>query len=294
VRQKLERFDVALVVGMDLLRSYIYQEPARAIPEGLRLIQLDENPWQLGKTYPVDIGLIGDTQAGLAELCTMVGQVQAPGAKARASGHLEQCRRKKNSQRAELESRIEREYPSTPMTSLAVMGALARVLPSNAAVVEEAVTTTNGVFERLAAIQDPAAYFSQRGWALGWGLGCALGVKLAWADRPVLAILGDGAAVYGIQGLWSAAHYQIPVTFVIANNRQYQILKHCAAVMPLPQMAAGNYVGMDLVRPEVDFVGLARALGVDAERVTDTYSLSERVRESWRGNKPVVLEVLVT
>ena len=121
------------------------------------------------------------------------------------------------------------------MTPLTLMGALAKVLPANAAVVEEAVTTTNGTLERLGALKDPAGYFGHRGWALGWGLGCALGVKLAWPERPVLALLGDGAALYGIQGLWTAAHHRIPVTFILCNNAQYQILKHCGDVMPLAE-----------------------------------------------------------
>ena len=81
------------------------------------------------------------------------------------------------------------------------------------------------------------------------------------------------------------------MTFVVANNRQYQILKHCSQVMPLPQMAAGKYVGMDLTEPAIDFVGLARSLGVEAERLQTPEAVSERVRESLRGTKPVLLEV---
>ena len=68
VRKRLDEFDVLLVVGMDLLRQYVYHEPARAIPEHIRLVHLDEDPYQLGKNYPVEVGLIGDAKTGLAEL----------------------------------------------------------------------------------------------------------------------------------------------------------------------------------------------------------------------------------
>src|SRR6185437_1613730 len=180
------------------------------------------------------------------------------------------------------------------MTPLTLMAALAKVLPPNAAVVEEAVTTTNATLERLGALGDPAGYFGHRGWALGWGLGCALGVKLAWPERPVLAILGDGAALYGIQGLWSAAHHHIPVTFIICNNAQYQILKHCGDVMPLPRMAVRQYLAMDLVQPEVDFVALARSLGVEAHRITEPEELTDRVRESLSGDRPRLFDVPIT
>jgi benzoylformate decarboxylase len=291
IRERLEPFDVALVVGMNLLRLYIYHEPARPLPEHFKVIQLDQDPSLLGKTYPVDVGLIGDPRAGLAELHQCLKGALASRQVDAARLRREQYARMQKEARAELESRSNAERDTRPMTPLTLMTALARVLPPNVAIVEEATTTTNTMFERLGAIADPIGYFSQRGWALGWGLGCALGVKLAWPTRPVLAVLGDGAALFGIQGLWSAAHHGIPVTFVIANNRQYKILKNCAKVMPLPEMAAGRYVGMDLAEPLVDFVGLARSLGVDAERVNEPDELSERVRESFRGTKPVVLEV---
>jgi benzoylformate decarboxylase len=174
------------------------------------------------------------------------------------------------------------------------MECLAGVLPTDVAVVEEAVTTTNTMFERFGALRNTSGYFGHRGWALGWGLGCALGVRLAWPDRPVLALLGDGAAMYGIQGLWTAARYRIPVTFVICNNAQYQILKIGAANMGLPQAQAGQFVGMDLVEPEVDFVGLAESFGVSAARITEPEELSARVYESLRGDRPQLFEVPIS
>ena len=140
-------------------------------------------------------------------------------------------------------------------------------------------------------LQDPSGYFSHRGWALGWGLGCAIGVKLAWPDRSVVALLGEGAALYGIQGLWTAAHHHIPVTFLIANNAQYKILKRSGDMMSLSRLAQENYPAMDLVGPEVDFVGLARSFGVEAHRVTEPDELSERMRDSLRRTEPILLDV---
>ncbi len=291
VYRRLAEFDVLLVVGTSLLRSYIYHEPARPIPEHLRLIQLDNDPWQIGKNYPAEVGLIGDPKTGLGELdrllAGMVTEAQAAAARAR----LDRYGAARRAAREALTAKIAEQGKQRPMASLALMGALARVLPADVAVVEEAVTTTAGTLERLGALKDPAGYFGQRGWALGWGLGCALGVKLAWPDRPVLCLLGDGAALYGIQGLWSAAHHRLPVTFVVCNNTQYQILKHCAAALPLPRMAAGKYLAMDLVQPEIDFVGLSRSLGVEAHRVTEPEELADRVRASLAGDRPQLFDV---
>src|SRR5262245_15307315 len=171
------------------------------------------------------------------------------------------------------------------------MSALARVLPANVAVIDEAITTGGTVLERLGALKDPYGYFAHRGWALGWGLGCALGVKLAWPDRPVLGLIGDGAVLYGAQALWSAARHRLPVVMVIANNAGYEILKACGHILNLPGLARADCPGLTIDRPGVDFVALARAFGVEAHRVAEPDELAERVRVAFAGDRPVVFDV---
>jgi benzoylformate decarboxylase len=291
VRRILADFDVLLVAGMNLLRSYIYHEPSRPIPEHVRLVQMDNDPWQIAKNYPIEVGLLGDLKVGLAELEQLLANALSGTQAAVARSRLERCAAARRATQETWKQKIAAEYQRRPLTPLTLMAAVAKVLPANAVVVEEAVTTTNGMLERLGALKDPKGYFGHRGWALGWGLGCALGVKLAWPERPVLALLGDGAALYGIQGLWTAAHHRLPVTFVICNNAQYQILKHCGDVMPLPNMAAKQYLAMDLVQPEIDFVALSRSLGVEARRITEPDELSECLREGMSGDKPLLFDV---
>jgi benzoylformate decarboxylase len=293
VHDSLQSFDVLLVAGVNLLRSYLYHEPARPIPAHLRLVQMDNDPWQIGKNYPVAVGLLGDLRTGLSELDTLLAEILTPAQATAARSRRESCAITRRSAQESLRGKIAAERDRRPMTPLTLMSALARVLPANAAVVEEAVTTTNTTLERLGALADPTGFFGHRGWALGWGLGCALGVKLAWPARPVLALLGDGAALYGIQGLWSAAHHRISVVFVLCNNTQYLILKHCGEVMPLPHMAAKQYLGMDLVQPEIDFVALARSLGVEAWPVAEPDELSQRVEAALAGDRPVVFDVAI-
>jgi len=196
--------------------------------------------------------------------------------------------------RDQLRRQLARQRDARPMTPLTLMGALAGVLPPDVAVVEEAVTTTNMMFERLGALKNTSGYFGQRGWTLGWGLGCSIGVKLAWPQRPVLAMLGEGAALYGVQGLWSAAHYKVPVVFVVCNNAHYGIQKIGSKSMDLPAAKAGNFRAMDLTNPEIDMVALARSLGVEAHRVTEPDELAERVRSSFAGDKPVLFDVPIS
>ena len=119
----------------------------------------------------------------------------------------------------------------------------------------------------------------------------SIGVKLAWPDRPVLGLLGEGAAMYGIQGLWSAARYNIPVTFVICNNACYAILKIGAKGSQLPNALEGRFEGLDIRGPEIDYVSLAKSMGVEAHRISEPEELSERVSESLRENKLQLFDV---
>lgn len=294
VRERLNEYDVVLVVGMDLLRQYIYFEPSRAIPEHVQLVHIDENPWQLGKNYPVEVGVIGDTKTSLAELRTLLQRPTTPAQLAkvrqRTAGHVA----RHNAAREKLQQQIAADRDLRPLTPLALMGALAKILPPDVAVIEEAVTTTNTTFERLGALKNTTGYFGHRGWALGWGLGVSIGVKLAWPDRPVLALLGEGAAAYGIQGLWSAARYKVPVVFVICNNAQYQILKLCGRSLSLPQAAAERFEGVDLVGPELDYLSLARGFGVEAHRITEPDELADRVAAAFKGDKPILFDVPIS
>lgn len=291
IRARLDEFDVLLVAGMKVMQLYIHKEPTRAIPEHVRLVQLDDDPWELGKNYPVEVGLIGHPKPALAELAQLLDAAMTPAAlqaaKRRGQARAESLEAKREAARAEAAS----QRSARPMAPLGVLDSLARVLPDNVAVVEESPSIPRCYFERIGALKDPTGYFGHRGWALGWGMNCAIGVQLAWPDRPVLALLGDGSALYGVQGLWSAAHYRIPATFVVINNREYRILKRCAEVMDLPQALDGRFLGMDLDDPAIDYVGLAQSFGVDAVRVTEPDELRDAVEQSLAGDVPRLIEV---
>lgn len=284
----LAGYDVACVVGMNLLRLYVRQEPVRPFPAGLKVIHLDSDPAEIGKNYPVAVGLHGDPKAGLAELVYEIDRRLTPTAASLAGDRARRHTERIASARADFRAALDAKVTARPLGAAAVMAALARVLPPDAAVIEECPTTHGNILEQLGAIRDPAAYFAHRGWALGWGIGCAVGVKLAWPDRPVLAVLGDGSTAFGLQGLWTAARERLPVVFVVANNRRYHILEVCGDKLGLPR----GGVGLTLDDPAPDFVALARGLGVAADRVATADELAERVRAGLTGDRPVLLEVM--
>ena len=135
------------------------------------------------------------------------------------------------------------------------------------------------------------------GSALGWSMGAALGIKLALPDRQVCCMVGDGAVMFGqFESLWTAARHEIPVIFVVFNNRSYNEtrLRHLSGGGKMAQQKKDlvNYLG----NPDVAFADAARAFGVKGELVKDPGELKAAIKRAavaTRDGKPYLLDVLV-
>src|SRR5262249_23670302 len=126
---------------------------------------------------------------------------------------------------------------------------------------------------------------------IGWGLPAAIGVKLALPERPVVALIGDGSAMYTVQGLWTAARYRIDVVFVILNNTSYRILKQRLHNMRGLAEQADSYVGMELTDPRSAFGSLAGPLGVAAERAKTVHEATARTAAGLKKGGPTLIDV---
>jgi benzoylformate decarboxylase len=109
----------------------------------------------------------------------------------------------------------------------------------------------------------------------------------------VVATLGDGSVMYAPQALWTAARYRLPVRYVVVNNTSYAILKSGMVTLGLPSAKRGVYPGMDLVDPEIDYVALARALGVKAVRVDEPASVRDALADCLAHPGPALVDVAV-
>jgi benzoylformate decarboxylase len=174
--------------------------------------------------------------------------------------------------------------------ALALLHAIGDMLPKDAVVIEEVLSSAPGI-RQLINSDDPQSYFGLRGGGIGWGLPAAIGVKLALPHRPVVALIGDGSAMYTIQALWTAAHYRIPVVFVILNNTSYRILKQRLHALRGLAEQVDTYVGMELTDPPIDFVGLARSLGVAAEHAKTVHEATDLVAQGLKSDLPLLIDV---
>ncbi|HEV2187752.1 MAG TPA: acetolactate synthase large subunit, partial [Stellaceae bacterium] len=170
------------------------------------------------------------------------------------------------------------ELATGKIEPMALGRSLGALLPENAIVVDEAVTTGRGFFAPTKAAA-PHDWLSNMGGSIGIGMPLATGAAVACPDRKVVCLEGDGSGMYTVQALWTHAREGLDVTTVLFSNRVYQILKG-----ELANVGAGNpgrkaLDMLDLGHPDIDWVGLAKSLGVPGARVTDMDGFNRRFAE---------------
>jgi benzoylformate decarboxylase len=289
LRATLQSFDLLLSVGGDLFTLSL-PSTVEPMPESLRVVHLDIDPWELGKNYAADAAILGDPRATLPELTTLVEARMDGAQRAAAKARATRAAQVIAGEREALRAKARLEAAKSPIPALALMAAIADALPREAVVVEESISSAPGLRQLLRS-DDPQSFFGLRGGGIGWGLPAAIGVKLALPDRPVVALIGDGSAMYTCQALWTAAHDRVAVVFVILNNRSYRILKQRANAMQGFAAQTDRYVGMDLVDPAIDFVALARSLGIAAQRATRLADAVDLLKTALSAASPSLIEV---
>ncbi len=289
VRKMLDEYDVLLSVGADLFTLSLPSD-VDPMPPGMPLVHLDTDPWEIGKNYPAKAAILGDPKSTLPELTAMVRERMTSTARAEARARLQSASEASLADREALRAKARALAKMTPIQPLALLGAIGDMLPRDAVVIEEALSSSPGI-RQLIRSDDPQSYFGLRGGGIGWGLPAAIGVKLALPHRPVVALIGDGSAMYTIQALWTAAHYRIPVAFVILNNSSYRILKQRLHALRGHAEQADAYVGMELLDPAIDFVGLSRSLGVEAERAKTVHEATDLIGKALNDGAPMLIDV---
>src|SRR5277367_6530271 len=289
VREVLDKHDLLLSVGGDLF-TWSLPSNIDPWPAGLPLIHLDTDPWQIGKNYPAKVAILGDPKATLPDITTAVVARMTASAKSAASARLKSATEAIKKDRDAFRAKARAMAGKTPVQPLALLEAIGAMLPKDAVVIEAILSSAPGV-RMLINSNDEQSFFGLRGGGIGWGLPAAIGAKLALPDRPVVALVGDGSAMYTIQGLWTAARYRLPVVWVIFNNTSYRILKQRLVMLRGLAEQADNFVGMELTDPAVDFIGLARSFGIEAEHAATERDVTDLIAKGLASNAPLLIEV---
>jgi len=290
VRPVLEKADLIVAIGADVFTMAAWCE-TEPLPPGARLVQLNADPWQLAKNYPAEVVIQGDPKATIAEMVDVL--------RARASEDSAACAAKRRAflvrRRAELIDAAKKEAAANarnaPLHPTAFMKTLVDNAPDGAIIVDESNTT--GMRLRTLLLERNLGYYGLKGGGLGWGLPASIGVAFAHPDRPVLALLGDGGAMYTMQGLWTAAHHKTRVVFVVCNNNQYRIVKHRLHAYGGAAARTQRYLGVELRDPVIDYAGLGRSMGLFARRVEHPDQAADALREALALGGPALLDVAI-
>jgi benzoylformate decarboxylase len=250
----LEGHDLVLVVGSSVFPYYPYL-PGALLPEGAALVQLTNDPGEAARA-PMGDTIVGDVALALQRLLELVGESDRPLPAPRPEAGD--------------------PAPGEPMSGSEAVAALAAAWPADGIAVVETPSSTLAVRNRLRLSRPGSYYFCASG-GLGFGIAAAVGVQLAQPHRPVICVLGEGSAQYGITALWTAVTYKLPVTFLVLRNDEYMILKWFAS---LEQVSGAP--GLEL--PGLDVAAVARGYGMPAREVSGRRQLAEALREAIAAN----------
>jgi acetolactate synthase-1/2/3 large subunit len=256
-----------------------------AIPPA-RLIQIDIDPQEIGKIYPVDVGIVGDAKATLRRLLTHLDGVSLPSSTSAARLAAVDARKR---QWAE-ELKESQEDNGVPIHPARLLKEIAAAAPDNAVYVTDVGWNKNGAGQQLLA-NGARSFITSGGMAtMGFAPAAAIGAKLAAPDTPVICLVGDGGLISVVGALTTAVELNVPVVWVLFNNFCFSTIRSVGSTY------FNNTYGTEFTRPDgtpynPDFVLLAKAFGIEAALVERPCDLREALCKAFSANVPYLLEV---
>lgn len=277
--------DAVLVIG-----TYLFPEvfPALRSPfaADAKIVHIDLDAYEIGKNHPVDLGLVADPQLTALALLMELSRVRDPADSGRARARLE-------TRQAEQAARDAQRAGEPDSLMADFLRQVAGQVTDDTIVFDEALTASP-LIQRFLPGRLPGTSYLTRGGSLGVGFPGAVGMKIAHPDRTVLGFAGDGGAMYTYQALWTAVRHDVGVKLVVCNNHRYELLNRNideywrergdVAGRPHPH-------SFDLSHPEIDFVGLARALGADGVTVAKPDDVAPAVEAMLAAPGPFLVDL---
>jgi benzoylformate decarboxylase len=268
-------------------------ESAAKLPDGAKLIHASSDSAQIGWQIVPDVGLAGDAGAVLADLTAAVAAAGGLPAQRRAD-RITRMKDLRNQYRAaNLADRTRHDELAAEahaVSLVALTDALGAVLPPNALIFDEAISSSRALL-RHTAFSEGTRVFRTNGGSLGWGLPAAVGAKIACPDRAVVCVVGDGTFHFTPQALWTSARENAPVVTIVVDNSGYLAVKlsieRHLGVAKDEQLHPGTQL------PALDHVAVARGYGAHAMRIDDPAKLQPALAEALASDRSTVIVVPV-
>ena len=277
----MDKADVILALGTRINQgssSWDYS----VINEDTKIIQIDIDPIEIGRNYPVTVGIVGDAQRVAQQIIEAVCEISSTGKTNNSWKSEFQSIARKRIQRLQ----SERTLNSDPMMPQQVFPELTKALPKGSMVTIDAGVAPGLSYDRI-SFEEPRTMFNYAGQgALGMGFSVGLGTKLGRPERAAISIHGDGGFLYTCGELNTAVRHNIPSVSIVLNN-------NCMGAEKSQQKALHNerYVGVDLENPRFD--QLAEVFGAKGYYVDHPSEITDVVTEAVKNNVPSVIEIPV-
>lgn len=287
----LRSVDVLVAIGIPLFQQPTYL-PNPLLTLATKVIQIDSNSWQIGKNFPAAAALEGDIKLSLGELINVLQQNLSPEMRQAATARAREIGKQKEALRQDLLRKAQEARDNIPISPWRLMQDLRESIEPETVIVDDS-SSCSPVLRSMIDFSKPKTFYRLRaGGSIGWGIPASLGIKLACPDRRVVAVVGDGSAIFTFQSLWVAAHYNIPVTFVICSNACYRLVR-LGRIRQLGDYARNRTLGTELDNPRIDFCQVAQGLGVQGRKVAQPDELKATLRWALELDKPALVEVEV-
>jgi thiamine pyrophosphate-dependent acetolactate synthase large subunit-like protein len=291
----LQSGDVNLVVGTYMVPE-VFPELGSIWGEGARTIHVDLDSGAIGKNHPVDLGMVADPKLTLEALVVAlearIGAERAAVSAARLAAGAAQREQEVAAARAAT-TKGAGDRPGTLIFGH-FMREMAARLPADALVFDEALTNSPALTAWLQP-DVPGRFFQTRGGSLGTAIAGGLGLQSAAPGKTVLAVSGDGGGMYVLQSLWSAARHNLPIKFVVCNNRSYRLLQANISQYWAERGIEGRPfpLSFDLSKPVLDFARIADGFGVASARIETAEQIGPAIERALAHEGPFVLDVLL-
>lgn len=273
----------------------VNKSPVPWVRRDAKIIHTSLAGTEVGRNYPVDLGMVASVKATaiavLAELKTR-----------EISGQDDSwVHEYTNARRAMLDEKAATEHDWGPISTSRLMLELDAGVADNALIATELILSKYHFWDYFKI--DHSKPFNERRYnyatnsgVLGWGLSASIGVKMGRPDRETWCFTGDGAFNFGSQALWSASRYDVPIGIVIFNNGEYAANRKAQNFYRGRSSETGNYIGVNLKHPDIDYSKMAESYDIKGERVDNPDDLAAaiaRCRAEMANGRPYVLDVRI-
>jgi benzoylformate decarboxylase len=291
-RESLADHDVIVAFGCGNPFMPLFYEGPSPIPDNSVFIQVDVEPWELAKNYPVTMSVMADTAWTARDVREALDRELTQSHRRNAEHRAAAIKQSTAEMRARAQQHLESEWDDIPISPMRLMSEIRDAVPRDTAFVGAGGTSGRAPFGQLIELTQPNSFFEGNA-SLGFPLPGTLGVKLALPDRPVVGLLREGDSMYSIQGLWTAAKYNIDVTYVVFNNASYRILKQGMVRYLGASERKSAFPGMNFGDPAINIAKQAAVWDIPATRVESPGDVGPALKQALDHKGPAVVDVVI-